>query len=271
MFKEIKDQLNRKVQYKIPLKRIISTVPSQTEFLYDLGLETEVVGITKFCIYPEVWFRNKTRIGGTKDLKIDTITALNPDLIIGNKEENQKEQIELLQQKIPVWLSDVVTFDDALAMMRMIGELVDRSEKANIIIQKIIEKKTKFQLKYNHQKRLKVAYFIWRKPYMVAANDTYIHEMLRIFGAENVFENQKRYPEITLSDLADNAIDAIFLSSEPYPFQTKHFEEFQAFCPNVPIVLVNGEAFSWYGSRMLQAFDYFDSLWKILLELSHKP
>jgi ABC-type Fe3+-hydroxamate transport system substrate-binding protein len=264
MFRQIKDQSNRNIQYNIPLSRIISIVPSQTEFLYDLGLEESVVGITKFCIHPDNWFRNKTRIGGTKDLKIDKIKALNPDLIIGNKEENQREQIEELQQNFPVWISDIVTFNDALDMMRMIGELVDKSEKANAIVQNIMDKKQHFESKYAAKKRLKVAYFIWRKPYMTAANGTYIHEMLQIFGAENVFDNQKRYPEIELADLANYDIDAIFLSSEPYPFQEKHFEEFRAVCPNAKIILVDGEAFSWYGSRMLKAFDYFEELWAVL-------
>jgi ABC-type Fe3+-hydroxamate transport system substrate-binding protein len=263
MFKQIKDQLNTEIQYNIPLKRIISTVPSQTEFLYDLGLEEEVVGITKFCIYPNDWFQNKTRIGGTKDLKINTITALNPDLIIGNKEENQREQIEELQRNFPVWMSDIVTFEDALNMMQMIGELVNKSEKANAIVQAILTKKRNFELKVANKKRLKVAYFIWQKPYMTAANGTYIHEMLQIFGAENVFERQERYPEIELADLAKYDIDAIFLSSEPYPFQEKHFEAFQTVCPNAKIILVNGEAFSWYGSRMLKAFDYFEEIWGV--------
>jgi ABC-type Fe3+-hydroxamate transport system substrate-binding protein len=264
MFKQIKNQLNQNIQYNIPLKRIISTVPSQTEFLYDLGLEEAVIGITKFCIYPNDWFQNKTRIGGTKDFKMDTIKALNPDLIIGNKEENRREQIEELQQYFAVWISDIVTVDDALQMMQTIGELVDKQKKANAIVQEIIAKKQNFDLKYATKKRLKVAYFIWREPYMIAANDTYIHEMLAIFGADNVFGHQKRYPEIDLADLVNYDLDAIFLSSEPYPFQEKHFKEFQAVCPNVKIILVNGEAFSWYGSRMLKAFDYFEELREVL-------
>ncbi|MFT5833066.1 MAG: ABC-type Fe3+-hydroxamate transport system substrate-binding protein [Cognaticolwellia sp.] len=264
MIKQINNQLNNEIQYKISRNKIISIVPSQTEFLYDLGLEEEVVGITKFCIYPEHWFRSKTRIGGTKQLKIDVITELNPDLIIGNKEENERSQIEELQEKFPVWLSDIVTFEDALNMMRTIGKLVNREVKANQIVQQIIDKKKNFDLKFTSNKRLKVAYFIWRKPYMVAANDTYINEMLRTFGAENIFESKVRYPEIELQDLKKYDVDAIFLSSEPYPYKKKHLAEFQAACPNAKVVLVDGEAFSWYGSRMLKAFDYFEVLWGLI-------
>jgi ABC-type Fe3+-hydroxamate transport system substrate-binding protein len=264
MIKQINNQLNNEIQYKISRNKIISIVPSQTEFLYDLGLEEEVVGITKFCIYPEHWFRSKTRIGGTKQLKIDVITELNPDLIIGNKEENERSQIEELQEKFPVWLSDIVTFEDALNMMRTIGKLVNREVKANQIVQQIIDKKKNFDLNFTSNKRLKVAYFIWRKPYMVAANDTYINEMLRTFGAENIFESKVRYPEIELQDLKKYDVDAIFLSSEPYPYKKKHLAEFQAACPNAKVVLVDGEAFSWYGSRMLKAFDYFEVLWGLI-------
>jgi ABC-type Fe3+-hydroxamate transport system substrate-binding protein len=264
MIKQINNQLNNEIQYKISRNKIISIVPSQTEFLYDLGLEEEVVGITKFCIYPEHWFRSKTRIGGTKQLKIDVITELNPDLIIGNKEENERSQIEELQEKFPVWLSDIVTFEDALNMMRTIGKLVNREVKANQIVQQIIDKKKNFDLKFTSNKRLKVAYFIWRKPYMVAANDTYINEMLRTFGAENIFESKVRYPEIELQDLKKYDVDAIFLSSEPYPYKKKHLAEFQAACPNAKVVLVDGEAFSWYGSRMLKAVDYFEVLWGLI-------
>lgn len=255
-----KDQLNNTIVLSKHPKRIISLVPSQTEFLYTLGLDSEVVGITKFCIHPTVWFRNKKRIGGTKQFNLELIEQLEPDLIIGNKEENDKAQIELLQTKFPVWMSDIVTFEDALEMMMLIGKLVNRTEQANIIIQNIIQKKNAFQSKFIRQKPLNVAYFIWRKPYMVAANETYINEMLTLFGAKNVFENQSRYPSVELSELSNLDIDAIFLSSEPYPFKDKHLEEFRAICPNATVVLVDGEAFSWYGNRMIQAFEYFEIL-----------
>jgi len=99
---------------------------------------------------------------------------------------------------------------------------------------------------------------------MVAANDTYINEMLRTFGAENIFESKVRYPEIELQDLKKYDVDAIFLSSEPYPYKKKHLAEFQAACPNAKVILVDGEAFSWYGSRMLKAFDYFEVLWGLI-------
>src|SRR3954467_15419481 len=112
---ECKDQLGRKILFRqFPPKRIISLVPSQTELLYDLGLDEEVVGITKFCVHPETWFRNKTRVGGTKQLHIDIIRSLQPDLVIANKEENTKEQIDALAKEFPVWISDIQNIPQAL-------------------------------------------------------------------------------------------------------------------------------------------------------------
>ena len=127
----IADQMHRKIHLpRFPLRRIISLVPSQTELLYDLGLEEEVVGITKFCVHPPEWFQSKARVGGTKTIHFEKIKALQPDLIIGNKEENEREQIEALAECFPVWMSDIATLEDALDMMLRVGALVDRPEQA---------------------------------------------------------------------------------------------------------------------------------------------
>ena len=101
------DQTGRKITLDKPPHRIISLVPSQTELLYDLGLHNEVIGITKFCVHPQEWFQHKTRVGGTRQINIDIIHELRPDLIIANKEENVKEQVEELAGYYPVWISDV--------------------------------------------------------------------------------------------------------------------------------------------------------------------
>ncbi|MBK8428234.1 MAG: ABC transporter substrate-binding protein [Lewinellaceae bacterium] len=262
-FRKITDQMNRKVKLSEGApKRIISLVPSQTEFLFDLGLEQEVVGITKFCVHPSAWFQTKARVGGTKTLHFDKIAALQPDLIIGNKEENERAQIEALAERYPVWLSDIVTLDDALDMMLRVGRLTGRAEKAQEIVEEI---SASFQaLPQSTVKPGRAAYFIWRKPYMVAANGTFIYEMMRMAGFENVFADLERYPEITLDMLAAAQPDCIFLSSEPYPFAEKHIAVFQEACPDARIRIVDGEMFSWYGSRLRYAPDYFRSLWETL-------
>ena len=258
------DQMNRSVQLPHwPPRRIISLVPSQTEFLADLGLDDEVVGITKFCIHPNNWFQQKKRVGGTKTLDFHKIEVLKPDLIIGNKEENEQSQIEYLAQHYPVWMSDIYTLEDALDMMRKLGQVTGKTEKANAIIAEVENqfahhiKPTRFSEEGGTPK---VAYLIWRKPYMAAGSGTFIDDMLRQSGFDNVFANLSRYPEITPEQLAIARPAMIFLSSEPYPFSEKHIAELQEICPDAAIQLVDGEMFSWYGSRLLQAPGYFAEL-----------
>jgi ABC-type Fe3+-hydroxamate transport system substrate-binding protein len=255
MKKTFKDQMGLEVNVEWPPKRIISLVPSQTELLYSLGLTNEVVGITKFCVHPEEWFRTKQRVGGTKKLDFDKIAALKPDLIIGNKEENEEQQIKQLMQQYPVWMSDIHNLQDAYDMMGRVGELVDRKEKADELIGKIKEAFKKLE----QFKLLKsAAYFIWREPYMVAGGDTFLSNILSLCGLKNVFaEHKGRYPELSKEEIRESKPDVILLSSEPFPFSAKHIDEFRQICPDAKIVLVDGEYFSWYGSRLADAPAYF--------------
>lgn len=253
------DQLNRKIELSSVPKRIISLVPSQTELLYDLGLRDEVVGITKFCVHPEEWFRSKTRVGGTKEYDFEKIKALQPDLIIGNKEENNHEQIEELMKHYKVWMSDIFTLKDAYDMITRIGTLVGKQKEATNLKLKIESEFYNLNFRNNTSEIRNVSYFIWNNPYMVAGNNTFINEMLKVCGFENIFE-QERYPEITAEQLAKSDPELILLSSEPYPFKEKHIQEFKAICPDAKILIVDGEIFSWYGSRLLQAPAYFKQL-----------
>ena len=241
-------------------QRIISLVPSQTELLFDLGLADKIVGITKFCIHPAVLRKTKTVIGGTKNFNFERIDQLKPDLIIGNKEENYKEGIERLQEKYKVWMSDIFTLDDALHMIASIGKLTHTSEKAEEILQRI---RTAFQA-IQPLSCKKVAYFIWRNPFMAVGAHTFIHDMLNRCGFDNVFSTLSRYPLISEEMLAEARPEYIFLSSEPYPFSGKHFTEFNQICPDAKIKIIDGEMFSWYGSRLIQSASYFQEL---ILEL----
>lgn len=260
MTKQYIDQLKKTVTIPTSPKRIISLVPSQTELLFYLGLEKEVIGITKFCIHPEHQFRSKPRIGGTKKFDFEKIKALEPDLIIGNKEENQKEQIEQLEASYPVWMSDIITFEDALEMIEQLGIITQKKEKAEQLIEQILMAYEPLRIASLNQSKPKVAYLIWNKPYMVAADKTFIHTMLQMAGFNNIFENKERYPIINSEELAAAQPDCIFLSSEPYPFKTKHLDELRIICPNATVQLVDGELFSWYGNRLLLAARYFMDL-----------
>ncbi len=254
---EFTDQLQRNVVLEKAPERIISLVPSQTELLYSLGLEERVVGITKFCVHPNTWFRTKTRVGGTKQVNMDTIRSLRPDLIIANKEENTKSDIEALMQEYPVWVSDIHTLEDAYGMMAGIGAITHTSSRAAAMIAEISQDFADLQ---PLSKPLTAAYFIWRQPWMVAGGDTFIHQMLKTCGIQNIFGELTRYPEITMEQLNASHCDLVLLSSEPYPFKEKHIAELQEILPEATIQLVDGEYFSWYGSRLKGAPAYFSGL-----------
>jgi ABC-type Fe3+-hydroxamate transport system substrate-binding protein len=253
------DQLKRDVRLKNKPNRIVSLVPSLTEFLHFLGLEDEVVGITKFCIHPKIWFEQKERVGGTKRLNIDKIKALEPDLIIGNKEENTKEDISALEKFAPVWMSDVNSFEDAIEMINQLGIVLSKEQ---VCLKLVDDLKIAYSDLKNLGKNLAVLYFIWDKPSFVAGRATFIDSIIQILGFNNI-AHLERYPDIDA--LGDCEPHYVFLSSEPFPFEAKHLQKYQSRFPSAKIILVDGEMFSWYGSRMLLAADYFQNKLKEML------
>jgi len=261
------DQMGRTIELSAVPKRIISLVPSQTELLFYLGLKEEIVGITKFCIHPVTQINNlcHTKIGGTKKINFEKIKYLNPDLIIANKEENEERQIRELMKNYTVWMSDIKTLKDSYDMILKVGEIVNKSmeaEELNLKIQKQFSN-FNYQLSIINYQFRSVAYFIWRNPYMVAGSDTFINHLLELCGFKNVFAKTKnRYPEITINELKRVHPELILLSSEPYPFKEKHIKEFQDILPSAKIKIVDGELFSWYGSRLLHSPAYFSELIK---------
>ncbi len=252
-----RDHLLRNVKFIFPPKRIVSLVPSQTELLYDLGLENEIVGITRFCIHPKSIFREKVKVGGTKNFNIDKIRTLQPDLIIANKEENDKNGIEQLMKEFPVWVSNIYTFEDNLKMILDVGTLCNKIKEAKNIVDLLEDN---FKTLHSINKK-SVAYIIWNKPMMSINQNTFIHHILEKTGFLNIFaKNSDRYPSITNKELKKANPEYIFLSSEPYPFAEKHLKVFENEFPNSKVVLVDGEMFSWYGSRLSKTPKYIKQL-----------
>jgi len=251
------DQTGQIITLKGPPQRIISLVPSQTELLFNLGLDKETIGITRFCIHPEIWYGSKNRIGGTKDLHLDKIKELQPDLVIANKEENTREQVEEIRKFCPVWTSDIANLKDALEMIRGIGQLTGKSETANRLASEIETDLASVSKEFTP---LTAAYLIWKDPFMVAGGDTFINDMMKICGLDNVFDYKFRYPEVTVEEIAAVSPNVVLLSSEPYPFRDKHIGLLERQLPGVKISLADGEMFSWYGSRLLRSANYFRDL-----------
>lgn len=248
------DQLNRTISQPNLPKRIVSLVPSQTELLVDLGLRDRIVGITKFCIHPKGLKKEKTVIGGTKNFHFDKIESLQPDLIIGNKEENYQEGIERLASKYPVWMSDIYTLEDAYRMIQEIGEITDSSIKASQIVSQI-----KQGLEKGFIFKGSTVYLIWKDPLIAVGENTFVDSMLDLAGFKNLIK-QTRYPEIHLEEIIKMNPDYLLLSSEPYPFKEKHISFFQEKLPKTKVKIVDGEMFSWYGSRLVLAEKYFSAL-----------
>jgi ABC-type Fe3+-hydroxamate transport system substrate-binding protein len=254
------DQLGRLVQLSATPKRIISLVPSQTELLFDLGLREEVVGITKFCIHPDEWYRTKPRVGGTKNLNLNKIRYLQPDLIIANKEENEKLQLEELMIDFPVWVSDIYTLDDALQMIKTLGEITERANVSNQINEQILSSFMILQHKATQVEVKTTVYLIWNNPLMAAGRNTFISNMLSYCGFKNFIQGNDRYPAINEETIRILKPQYLLLSSEPFPFSEIHLNKFKALFPETVIILVDGEMFSWYGSRLLKASSYFEDL-----------
>ena len=230
--------------------KIISLVPSITETLSDFGLTAdEVIGRTKFCIHPSDLVKNVEVIGGTKNLNIEKIRSLKPDLIIANKEENEKLQVEELMKDFKVWVTDIETLEDNQDFISDLGTLLNKENLALDFNQKIASVFT--DIKVSASK--KAAYLIWKNPYMTIGSDTFINEVLVRLGFENLFKDRTRYPEISVEDLKD--ADLIFLSSEPFPFQQKHIDELLLELPDKEMILVDGEAFSWFGTHLMKVGD----------------
>jgi len=254
--KKVRDQLDDIVQCQSDPIRIVSLVPSLTEVLADLDLEKETVGVTKFCVHPKHWKSEKKIVGGTKKFHHDRIDELNPTLIVANKEENTPEDISLLKRKYPVYVSDIKNVNDCLHFIADIGLLCNKPSEAQNLIVKISEAASKIE---SVNRNLKAAYCIWKSPYMFAGADTFINHMLYRAGLKNVIEDD-RYPEVDIELLKVYKPDIVMLSSEPYPFQQEDAEYIEKKLPGTKVLLVNGEIFSWYGSRILEAPEYINSL-----------
>ena len=255
--------MNRKCVLDSVPKRIVSLVPSQSELLWDLGLQNQLVGITKFCIYPNEMFQSIPKIGGTKNLSVDKILQLNPDLIIGNKEENTQEQILELEKQVPVWMSDVNTLDDAEQLITELGLITATQSKASEIVFSTQKFRASFK---NRISSASCIYLIWNNPFYAVGKSTFIDAMLHELGFTNLITDE-RYPEITLEKINKIKPDYLFLSTEPFPFTNEIVHSIQQKLEFTQVKLVNGEFFSWYGSRIGKSENYFNQFFR---ELHHK-
>lgn len=255
------DQLGNTFTFENTPIRIVSLVPSQTELLYDLGLEEKIVGITKFCVHPFHFKSTKKIVGGTKKVHVEKIRLLQPDIIICNKEENTLEIVESLQHIAPVWVTNIITIEDSLEMISQFGTLFNRRTEARKWIDKIHFARQDFADFVKDIPTQKAAYFIWKNPWMTAGLDNFINEMLKLNHFSNIYESKGRYPEVIIQKMRiQGDPEIVFLSSEPYPFNEQDAFEIGRFTHHAKVIFVDGEMFSWYGTRLVKAFAYFKQL-----------
>jgi len=252
------DARGRSVQLERPPRRIVSLVPSQTELLAYLGLDETVVGVTRFCERPSHWRAEKTIVGGTKEVDVERVRALDPDLILANHEENTREDVEALEPIAPVFVTEVKTVTEALDMIRTVGTLTASTDQTSTLAGQIISRFSRLP----DFSPLRTVYFIWREPYMTVGHDTFIHDVMSWGGFENAYGDRTRYPEVSLPALAERDLDLVLCASEPFPFHQKDAftDDLREALPNTPVEVVDGQPFSWYGPRLLDTPGYLQEL-----------
>lgn len=263
--KTLVDQIGITHSFQNAPLRIISLVPSQTELLYDLGLEDKIIGITKFCVHPYHFKSTKKIVGGTKKVHFEKIRLLEPDIIICNKEENTQEIVEELRKICPVWVTNIITIEDNFQMITDFGQLFNSRIEAQKWNDKLAFALSDFKNFIKDKPQQKVAYFIWKNPFMVAGSNNFINELLKLNHFINIYADNPatlgRYPEIEIKKIRlQGDPDLVFLSSEPFPFSQDDAFEIGRFTHHSKTLFVDGEMFSWYGSRLLIAFDYFKKI-----------
>jgi ABC-type Fe3+-hydroxamate transport system substrate-binding protein len=251
------DQLGRTIEVKDTIAKIVCLVPSITELLYDLGLGDKVVGRTKFCIFNDHDVSEAEKIGGTKQVHFDKIIELNPDIILANKEENTEEIVNTLDEHFPVYVSSIQTVHGALAMIGDLGQILNVEKQSLELIQNINDLQIAFHKTAFEEK--KCIYLIWQNPIMSVGIDTFIYNMLQEMNFTSVVRDF-RYPELSIEEIKNSSAEYILLSSEPFPFGKSHKKQYEKLFPNKKTILVDGSYFSWYGSRLLKAYDYMKML-----------
>jgi ABC-type Fe3+-hydroxamate transport system substrate-binding protein len=247
-----------------PGARIVSLVPSITELLCELGLAPQLVGRTGFCIHPAATVAAIPKVGGTKDVNIEKIRKLAPTHVVVNIDENEKPTVDRLAEFVPhVVVTHPLGPRDNLALARLMGGIFGAGERAAAWC-------AGFEREYAALRALPpgpartVLYCIWQDPWMAVSGDTYIARMLAELGWRVPDLGAARYPRFEWSAELVDGLDAVLLSTEPYRFTEAHADALERQLGK-PVLLVDGEMMSWYGSRALAGLRYLREV-RALLE-----
>ncbi|MFN4063991.1 MAG: helical backbone metal receptor [Parazoarcus communis] len=256
-----RDALGQIHQPAGPAPRIVSLVPSLTELICDLGLTEALVGRTGFCIHPRELLKPIPKVGGTKDVKLDVVRALEPTHLIVNIDENRRETVDALAAFVPnVIVTHPCVPADNLGVYRLFGAIFSRVEHAQALCLALEEALAEAERARQALPAEKVLYLIWREPWMTVSRATYIAAMLGAVGWNSLPESHEpRYPVVDWADAAWRQADRVLLSTEPYSFAERHLAEVEDLCQR-PAMLIDGEMVSWYGSRAVSGLRYLVQL-----------
>jgi ABC-type Fe3+-hydroxamate transport system substrate-binding protein len=256
---EYRDELGFRLDLGGPPQRIVSLVPSLTETLFALGLDGQVVGVTKFCVEPAAAVASIEKVGGTKNPDLRKIIALQPDLVIANAEENRLQDVEAMRARsIPVFVTYPRTVSTALESILGLGRVTGREADATALAREIVRVVSVIETSLGIWNKLRLRVFcpIWKKPWMTFNQDTYAHDVLRLLGFLNVFADaRERYPRTTLEEALDRGAQIILLPDEPYAFADSDAAELKAALPagmSRRVMLISGRDLHWYGSHMVK-------------------
>ena len=244
------------------MTRIASLVPSLTELLFTLDLGDKLVARTGFCIHPRDRVRAVPKVGGTKDVDVAKLLASKPTHLVVNIDENDREQVAALAKAIPhIVVTHPLTPDDNLALYREFGRIFDRTSEAEALATRYADARGQLRSWASKWEQRDVLYLIWKDPWFTVSPQTYISAMLALANLRTLpNRSDVRYPRLQVDDPVWRAADAILLSSEPYSFRTRHADELADRLPGKPVLLVDGELLSWYGSRAIEGLGYLQSL-----------
>ncbi len=246
----VTDDRGRVLDLAQPPRRVVSLVPSSTETLVHLVGRERVVGVTRFCTHPDPWVRAQPKVGGTKDVALDRVLALAPDLVVANAEENTASIVDELDPHVPVYVAFPRSVDDAVDDLARLGQLLGADAQAAAWVAEIRAARAALA---GVKRPFTYAYLIWRGPWMSLNDDTFIAAMLAQAGGTNALgAHGDRYPTLTAQDLVDADPDVVLLSSEPFPFRSSHAQELVAETgwDADRVRFVDGELCSWHGVRI---------------------
>jgi len=248
--KTVVDALGREINVPQPVRRVVSLVPSLTDLCFELEAGDRVVGVSDVCSEPRGKLDGIPRVGGEKRPSLEAIRALRPDLVLANKEENRRQDVDRLRDSgIAVFVSHPRTVDEGAELCLALGGMLGTAPRARALAAEIRRARAAARQRGLPAPVVAVV-FVWRDPFMTISGDTYGHDVLACIGGQNPFAGaSQRYPKVTLEAVARQRPRLILLPDEPYAFSEQDAEQVRGAIPGATVVRCPGRPLFWHGPR----------------------